>query len=407
MQQDDHFDSNETTLDADNDIKGPPKACLFVASLTNFTSKEELSQLFGVYGEILKIKLLKDHVSRPYAFIQFASVDDATNAIENTKNTILNNRRLRVERARVNRTLFVAKFSKQMQAAQLKEAMSEYGEIESVTIIQNHQTNRSKGCGFVKFAFREDAASALAALKVNQSKWVVEWATSSNDPETLRVDKNNIFVGGLNPQEITEEKLKERFQVYGEMESVTLVNRAENNPDSRDDGRTVTSPSPTSASADPNGTRPANAFAFIRYKDEEFSAAAIEAENGTDWLGKRIRVQYCESKEMKNKRRAKQMKYPYQPNPYYPGVPIMYLPDVAPEMQNNMYNSPYYPMYYNGAPPPWMYQMPSVMDVPGMMPNMGPMYPPNVDDETQVSNAFSQMNLGAGPSVVPNLPWLP
>merc|ERR1712093_76088 len=72
MQQDDHFDSNETTLDADNDIKGPPKACLFVASLTNFTSKEELSQLFGVYGEILKIKLLKDHVSRPYAFIQFA-----------------------------------------------------------------------------------------------------------------------------------------------------------------------------------------------------------------------------------------------------------------------------------------------------------------------------------------------
>merc|ERR1712137_1271317 len=231
MQQDDHFDSNETTLDADNDIKGPPKACLFVASLTNFTSKEELSQLFGVYGEILKIKLLKDHVSRPYAFVQFASVDDATTAIANTKNTMLNNRRLRVERARVNRTLFVAKFSKQMQAAKLKEVMSEFGEVESVTIIQNHQTNRSKGCGFVKYAFREDAAVALADFKTNQTKWVVEWATSSNDPENLRVDKNNIFVGGLNPQEITEDKLREHFEVYGELESVTLVNRGENNLD--------------------------------------------------------------------------------------------------------------------------------------------------------------------------------
>jgi len=52
--------------------KGPPKACLFVASLSEDTTEADLQGLFGKYGEILKIKLLKDHVSRPYAFVQFS-----------------------------------------------------------------------------------------------------------------------------------------------------------------------------------------------------------------------------------------------------------------------------------------------------------------------------------------------
>lgn len=351
-------DNNNSLIEHSNEeTKGPPKACLFVASLTNFTTEEELRELFCEYGEILKIKLLKDHVSRPYAFVQFACVDDAAKAIENTKNTILNNRRLRVERARVNRTLFVAKLSKQMQEAEVKNFMEEYGEVESVTIIKNHQTNRSKGCGFVKFAFREDAVNALAELKNSQHKWVVEWATSNNDPETLRVDKNNIFVGALNPQEISEEKLSERFGAYGEMESLTLVNRENNNDDHEENNI----PAQIGDSSTP---RQRNAFAFIRYKDEAHSALAIKEQNGTEWLGKRIRVQYCESKEMKNKRRAKHMKYAqYNMNPYYPSMPMMYLD--GPEYQNNPYNS-YYPVYYNGSTP-WMYpQIP--MDGQQMMP---------------------------------------
>ena len=48
---------------------------------------------------------------------------------------------------------------------------------------------------------------------------------------------------------------------------------------------------------------PRSAFAFVRFIDPSASAAAIEAENGAEWLGRRIRVQYCESSEMKTKRR--------------------------------------------------------------------------------------------------------
>lgn len=382
--------TSESTTTKTIEPKGPPKACLFVASLDEYTTESDLETLFGKFGEILKIKLLKDHVSRPYAFVQFASADDATDAIENTKGLTVNDRRLRVERARVNRTLFIAKISRQMQDDQLKEIAEEYGEVESVTIIKNHQTNRSKGCGFVKYSFREDAALALTELKEKQRKWVVEWATSNNDPESLRIDKNNIFVGSLNPQEITQDLLTEHFEVYGEIESATLINREENN----DSSFRNTSPSPNGVSDESNSTRPRNAFAFIRYKTPEHSAAAIESENGKDWLGNRIRVQYCESKEMKNKRRAKHTKYaPYNHAPYYPGMPMMYMGDGH---DMNMYNS-YYPVYYNS--PPWMYQ-PGMEGAPPqqMMPN-APMF-----GEDMNSN-FSHLNMG--PSVVPVLPWLP
>lgn len=55
----------------DPNLKGPPQACLFVASLSLSTTEDALHQFFSPYGEIVKIKILKDRSSRPYAFIQY------------------------------------------------------------------------------------------------------------------------------------------------------------------------------------------------------------------------------------------------------------------------------------------------------------------------------------------------
>lgn len=43
----------------------------------------------------------------------------------------------------------------------LREQAQKFGPVESVTIIKNHQTNKSKGCGFVKYCYREDAMDAF------------------------------------------------------------------------------------------------------------------------------------------------------------------------------------------------------------------------------------------------------
>ncbi|KAL6071263.1 Flowering time control protein FCA, variant 2 [Balamuthia mandrillaris] len=174
------------------------------------------------------------------------------------------------------------------QMQKLREIVEPFGPIESVTIIKNHHTQKSKGCGFVKFEFREDAMEAFLSMKQTHRRWVIEWATSTNESELMTgVDKHNIFVGGLNPTQITKELLQERFEGYGPIESISLVKK--------DEGE------------EPETGIPRSAFAFVRFKDASSSASAIEQENGTEWLGKRIRVQYCESADMKGRRRLHQM----------------------------------------------------------------------------------------------------
>jgi len=269
----------------DDAIKGPPQACLFIASLSPDTAEEALKAFFSNYGEVLKVKLLKDRSMRPYAFVQYKTIEQADEALQHSVNETIDGRRLRVERAKVNRTLFVAKMDRTISGAQLREIIEEFAPVESVTIIKNHHTNKSKGCGFVKFLYREDAMEAFMGLKNSQRKWVVEWATSPNDPDSLGIDKCNLFVGGLNPAIVTKETLEQRFSAYGTLESVSVINKD----------------TPEISGSD-QATR--SAYAFIRYSDPSFAATAIEHENGAEWLERRIRVQYCESQEMKNKRRA-------------------------------------------------------------------------------------------------------
>jgi len=44
-----------------------------------------------------------------------------------------------------------------------------YGKVDSVTVIKNHVSNRSKGCAFVKYSTREEAAAALKVRYTEQS----------------------------------------------------------------------------------------------------------------------------------------------------------------------------------------------------------------------------------------------
>jgi len=351
--------------------KASHKACLFVAQIPRDCDEDSLREHFAPYGEIVSVKLLKDRtVGRPYAFVQYQEEEDAEKALLEAAGSTLKGRTIRVEKARVNCTLFVAKLPKNLSNSGLREMFEEYGPVESVSIIKNHHTQKSKGCGFVKFCDREDAQSAFNELRANQRGIVVEWATSKNDPDALGVDKCNIFVGGLNPQLIEEEALKERFQAYGELESVTLVNRhaSEETEDSKGSAGTQRS-----------------AFAFLRYKDADASTHAIEQENGSEWLDRKIRVQYCESQEMKNKRRAAK-NYPYgnfsNMNMYYPlmtpnqnGMVMMggmawYAPmypgmDVgAPYNAPPTYPSPYAPWGFTPSYPPMGYVGEDYMNYP-------------------------------------------
>ena len=68
--------------------------------------KEELSDIFGKYGEVKDCYIPRDHAtgqSRGFGFVRFEREDDAQAAIEGCDNMDVNGRALRVQVAQVKR----------------------------------------------------------------------------------------------------------------------------------------------------------------------------------------------------------------------------------------------------------------------------------------------------------------
>ena len=79
--------------------------------------------------------------------------------------------------------------------------------------------------------------------------------------------------------------VRDRFIRYGDIESINLIHNPKR--------------------PDPNNPKKRHAYAFIKYKNPESAARAMENEDGAHWLNQILKVQYCQSPEMK-KRRSKE-----------------------------------------------------------------------------------------------------
>ncbi|KAJ1514710.1 hypothetical protein HMI55_004440 [Coelomomyces lativittatus] len=66
---------SDLVLHEDKPMKGEPKACLFVASLNAQRTDEQLTESvtkhFCKWGKLMNVKVMKDWMHRPYAFVQY------------------------------------------------------------------------------------------------------------------------------------------------------------------------------------------------------------------------------------------------------------------------------------------------------------------------------------------------
>lgn len=65
--------------------------------------------------------------------------------------------------------IFVGNFSFSMTEAELRSLFQPYGNVESVTLVTDRDTGRSRGFGFVEMPDNEEAAKAIAALNGKDS----------------------------------------------------------------------------------------------------------------------------------------------------------------------------------------------------------------------------------------------
>ncbi|KAG0177758.1 hypothetical protein DFQ29_004460 [Apophysomyces sp. BC1021] len=307
-------DNTERATNSDVDKRGNPAACVFVASLTKEKNDEQLnvsvSNHFTQWGVLLNVKVLKDWMGRPYAFVQYERMSDAKNALREAPGTMLDGRNIRCEPARVNRTLCLAALETKVTEKEIQAKLSPFGEVEDITLPKPSSQNQS--CAFVKFRYRDDAIKAFLSLRSSQvmEHWCVEWASNLDinmpGPALLRTDKTSIFVGNL-PDTVTENAMYARFGPYGKITFLRIHRKMD-------------------------GAGRKRAFAFVKYTNEQGATAAIQQEasnsscssssssssiNGALWVGRHIRVAYREYHDSLANRSPRS---PYMERPHPPGM---------------------------------------------------------------------------------------
>ena len=151
---------------------------------------------------------------------------DAKRALAEGQHSLLHNRRLRLEKARVNRTLFITKFQSSLNHegsayADLKSILETYGPLEELKSLKDRGTGGYRDVAFVKYQFREDALRGFSGIRSSLG-WTVDWATTPPQKDGGRIDPTTVFVGNL-PGSVTRESLQEKMQEFGVVESVRLV----------------------------------------------------------------------------------------------------------------------------------------------------------------------------------------
>ena len=99
----------------------------------------------------------------------------------------------------MSKKLYVGNLPFSVNDDKLKEIFAEFGDIEEATVIQDRQSGRSKGFGFVTFASDENADAALSAvngkevegrqLKVSEAKPMEERSDSDRPRRSFGGDR--------------------------------------------------------------------------------------------------------------------------------------------------------------------------------------------------------------------------
>lgn len=165
-------------------------------------SKEELKKLLDPLTKDQLVELLSS------AGVQYGSVAEEINEV--------------ASKDPAHRKLFVRGLAWETTTVTLREAFSEYGEIEEGAVITDKTTGKSRGFGFITFKSMDAAYRALRepSKRIDGRMTVCNLAAQgSSAPVSSTADQSQrkLYVGSLS-YETTSETLLNFFAQYGEIE---------------------------------------------------------------------------------------------------------------------------------------------------------------------------------------------
>ncbi|XP_043718318.1 33 kDa ribonucleoprotein, chloroplastic-like [Telopea speciosissima] len=159
------------------------KEKLYVANLPYSLSAEDIKNIIGECGPVVDVEIIKqkDGRNKGFAFITMAAEEEARAVIDKFDSSELSGRIIRVEFAKsmkkpsppplasapVGETphkIYVSNLAWKARSSHLREFFSASFNPVSARVVFERPAGRSAGYGFVSFATREDAESAISAL---------------------------------------------------------------------------------------------------------------------------------------------------------------------------------------------------------------------------------------------------
>ena len=151
------------------------------------SSQKDIKKYFQKFGEIdsvylrsipvdseVKLNVRAKILSKKYAegvksanaFVVYKKIESIEKALENKTDLILNDRHLRISKSNhkdidFKTTLFVGNIPYITDEEEVRDHFSPHGQVDSVRIIRDKVTHKTKGFCYVKFSLKEGLVSAL------------------------------------------------------------------------------------------------------------------------------------------------------------------------------------------------------------------------------------------------------
>ncbi|KAJ0054068.1 hypothetical protein Pint_00061 [Pistacia integerrima] len=208
---------------------------VFVGGLDKDVIEDDLKKVFSQVGEVTEVRLMMNPQTRKnkgFAFLRFATVEQAKRAVTVLKNPTINGKQCGVTPSQDSDTLFLGNICKTWTKEALKEKLKHYGveNVEDLTLVDDsNNEGMNRGFAFLEFSSRSDAMDAFKRLQKRDVLFGVDrpakvsFADSFIDPgDEIMAQVKTVFVDGL-PASWDEDRVRELLKKYGEIDKVELA----------------------------------------------------------------------------------------------------------------------------------------------------------------------------------------
>ncbi|KAK4372074.1 hypothetical protein RND71_007458 [Anisodus tanguticus] len=208
---------------------------IFVGGLDKDAVEDDLRKVFSQVGEVTEVRLLMNPQTKKnkgFAFLRFATVEQAKRACTELKNPVVNGKKCGVSPSQDSDTLFLGNICKSWTKEALKDKLKHYGvdNVEDLTLVEDtNNEGMNRGFAFLEFSSRSEAMDTFKRLQKRDIVFGVDrpakvsFADSFIDPgDEIMAQVKTIFIDGLSAS-WDEDRVRDLLKEYGKIEKIELA----------------------------------------------------------------------------------------------------------------------------------------------------------------------------------------